>query len=211
MFNEGMESVNLIEVPAESRLNELIAKNQAKLNDFYKRHIQFQRKIKHDSVSRIKDHLAVNTFGLPPELSEQFIYYESAPHYWTYPSQALEILYKIYNINPKRLIKSNPQKIIFDFYLRWSASVNQNDSKYFALSIIKQIRNSRKNAINLLLHGVILAFEKSLYNPDSALSQFEETENLLVAKELDETESLELKYVIRLFKAFVSIKYIQRE
>ena len=85
-------------------------------------------------------------------------------------------------------------------------SLEKNDSKYFALSVIKQIKNARKNALNLILHATILAYDKVLFDPAEALQQLEEAENVLLAKDLDELESMELRYVIKLYKGFIYLK-----
>ncbi len=180
--------------------------NSAHLNEFFKKYFQYRRKLKHDGYTKIKDNEMIAIADLPSGISEHFIFYKSGPWYWTYPNSAKDYLFKIYNIQIKRLTSNNPQKLIFDFYNKWVFSLEKNDSKYFALSVIKQIKNARKNALNLILHATILAYDKILFNPPEALQQLEEAENALLAKDLDELESMELRYVIKLFKGFIYLK-----
>lgn len=196
----------MFEFSGNSDIDEIRETKISQLNEFHKRYIKYSRKIKHDVYTIIKDHNTLISYGLPSEISEHFIYYEQAPWFWTYTNPISEYLQNIYNINLKRLTSNNPQKLIFDFYNKWVFSQNNLDSKYFALSVIKQVKDCRKNALNLILHGIILTYEKNLYNPTAALQEFEEAEKALLSKELNEIESFELMYTIKLYKGFLYFK-----
>jgi tetratricopeptide (TPR) repeat protein len=178
----------------------------AQLNEFFRKYLKFTRKIKHDIYTKIKDQSLLINSTLAPHLRENFIYYKEAPWYWTYPNSSRVYLEKLYNINLKRLTSGNPQKMIFDFYNKWVFSNNNNDSKYFALSVIKQVKDSRQNALNLLMQATILAYEENLYNPSSSIIHFEEAEEVLHNKGLEDPESFDIRYIIKLFKGYTHLK-----
>lgn len=209
-----LDSIHMDDLSLENEgevFEEVVGQNIALLNEFYKKYFKYLRKIQHDNYTGIRDHVVLSNSDLPSSISEHFIYYENGPWFWTFTHPAKEYLFKIYNIHQKRLTANNPQKLIFDFYNKWVFSLENKDSKYFGLSIIKQIKNARKNALNLILHGTILAFDQDLYNPTEAISLFEDAENALMSKDLDELESMELRYIIKLFKGFVYLKIREYE
>ena len=190
----------------EENLDHVNETKLAQLNEFYKKYVKYTRNIKHDIYTKIKDQSLLLSSPLPPNLREHFIFYKEAPWYWTYSNPNRAYLEKVYNINLKRLTSGNPQKLIFEFYNKWVFSNNNNDSKYFALSVIKQVKDSRKNALNLLLQATILTYEENLFNPTAALIHFEEAEEVLHSKGLDDPESFDIRYLIKLFKGYTRLK-----
>ncbi len=191
---------------AEHNLDHVNETKLAQLKEFYRKYVKYTRKIKHDIYTKINDKSLLLNSPLPDTLNEHFVYYKEAPWYWTYSNPVRLYLEKTYNINLKRLTSANPQKLIFDFYNKWVYSRNNNDSKYFALSVIKQIRDSRQNALNLLMQATILTFEDNLYNPSSSILHFEEAEEVLHTKELEDQGSFEIRYIIKIFKGFTCLK-----
>ncbi|MBN1299827.1 MAG: hypothetical protein JW995_01325 [Melioribacteraceae bacterium] len=193
---------------ASSHLDHEIVKEQkkAQLNEFFKKYIKYSRKIKHDYYSTLKDNSFLSSTQINYELSEHFVYYDDAPMFWVYENPATNFLHKIYNLNVKKLASNNPQKLIIDYYSKWVLSNNNSDSKYFALSVIKLVRDSRKNAFNLLLHATILAYDKDLFDPETALLILDEAEEVFHSKGIEDSESFELLYITKLFKGFVYYK-----
>jgi len=179
--------------------------NVGKFNDFAKRYIFFESDAENDKYYLIKSNTKFNSIILPEELSENFIYYKDFAKYFVLDTKFSKILHKIYNINLQKMVRTNPQKLIYEYYYKWVFADLNKDNRYFAMSVLKQIKESRKNALNLVLQGSILANDKNLLNIQKSLESFDEAEQLLSLKSFEISDIAEVKYFICLFKGFVQL------
>lgn len=179
--------------------------NIGKFQEFGKKFVFFDSDVQTDQYYLIKANTKFNTIELPIELSENFIYYKDFAKFFVLDTKFSKILHKTYNINLQKMSRTNPQKMIYEYYYKWVFSDKNKDNRYFAMSVLKQIKESRKNALNLMLQGSILANDKNLINVQKALESFDEAEQILTLKSFEISDLAEIKYFIFLFKGFVQL------
>lgn len=179
--------------------------NTGKFNEFAKKYIFLDQDYLNDQYYLVKSNSKFNSIGFPDELSESFIYYKDFAKFFILDTIFSKILHKIYNINLQKMTRTNPQKLIYEYYYKWVFADENKDNRYFALSVLKQIKESRKNALNLMLQGSILANDKNLKNIQKSLESFDEAEQILSLKSFEIKDLSEIKYFIYLFKGFVQL------
>lgn len=179
--------------------------NIGRFNDFAKKYIFFDKDFLEDQYYLVKINAKFNSVGFPEDLSESFIYYRDFAKFFILENSFSKILHKIYNINLQRMTRTNPQKLIYEYYYKWVFADKTKDTRYFAMSVLKQIKESRKNALNLMLQGSILANDKNLLNIQKSLESFDEAEQILSLKSFEVKDLSEIKYFIYLFKGLVQL------
>jgi hypothetical protein len=179
--------------------------NIGKFNDFARKYIFFDHDTDNDKYYLIKSNARFNSIILPEELSENFIYYKNFAKFFVLDTKFSKIMHRIYNINLQKMARTNPQKLIYEYYYKWVFADSNKDNRYFAMSVLKQVKESRKNALNLMLQGSILANDKNLLNIQKSLESFDEAEQLLSLKNFDVSDISEVRYFINLFKGFVQL------
>jgi len=200
---EAVEKLSSISLSSENLAYSEI--NVGKFNEFAKKYIYFDKDSIEDNYYLISANTKFNTINFTDEFSENFIYYKDFAKFFILDTKFSKVLHKTYNINLQKMTRTNPQKLIYEYYYKWVFADEKKDNRYFAMSVLKQIKESRKNALNLMLQGSILANDKNLINIQKSLESFDEAEQILSLKSFEIADLAEIKYFIYLFKGFVQL------
>jgi len=171
-----------------------------KFGNVIKKHISYD-----DFAYTASKHFSIN---LPKEISEYFIRIETAPYFASMDSPALK---KIESILLKNRDSNNfiaNHREIKNYYSQWILQKDEKGKNYYALTLINMVERNfiYQSFYNLVLYGIILAYEKSVFSPKKAIELFEQSKelikNLIATKEEKDT----IIYFINLYEGFTYYK-----
>lgn len=194
-FSDGIKNIGF---PNEEKM-------LPRFHEFGKTFFQLKNE-KKDLVVQIKEQSIFRSIPFPENLEEPFVFIEDCPAFWTFSTPVNDFISEIYQLNQKRLQSNKKQKIIVELYQKWVKSLNGNYDKYFALSVISQLENVINNAFNLILHSMVLTFDKGVFNPPKALELIEESEKIIISKKIEDRKKNEILYMLDTIRGFIFIK-----
>lgn len=202
----GTAEVISSENQGEALSNELLV---ARFRTFAKEHFQDFIKNEIDYLQYIKKSAQLYSFHLPADKGEFFIHYEAAPFFWLCDSPVvlkLEEWMKLEGRGKSAMLES--YRSIKEFYIKWAILKSDQEKKYYALSTIKLIeRDTNKgNLLKLILHAVILAFDKKIFQPVKALELLVNAMEVLETMKLDDKIKNEFRYLVNIYMGFVNLK-----
>jgi len=94
-------------------------------------------------------------------------------------------------------------KLLKEYFEKWFIQKNENEKKYFALSILKLIDKeiSESNAIKNIISGIIFGFERNIIDLQKSEEKFLRAENEINSSDLESSVKFELLYYIKLLRA----------
>jgi len=94
-------------------------------------------------------------------------------------------------------------KLLKEYFEKWFIQKNENEKKYFALSILKLIDKeiSESNAIKNIISGIIFGFERNIIDLQKSEEKFLRAENEINSSDLESSVKIELLYYIKLLRA----------
>jgi len=178
-----------------------ISKFQSLANEFF----QFDIFAELDPVKTIKEASRLFDFNMPAELNEMFIRFEDAPAFWIMRSPFLEQLENIYKSLTSQSAGQNIYRTAREFYTKWLIIKPQSEKKYFAASYLNAIekRSNKSNFLFLMMHAVILTFEKQLFNPSVSIELLNRSKDVLNEGKLEDQYRDEAAYLISLYSGFI--------
>ncbi|MDP4190745.1 MAG: hypothetical protein Q8858_04265 [Bacteroidota bacterium] len=181
----------------------------ARFKTFAKEHFQDSVNKDVDYLQYIKQYGQLYSFKLGEEKSELFIHYDVAPFFWLCDTPSiLKMEEWLRNESRGRISSVEGYKSIKDFYVKWVILKSEQEKKYYALSTIKLIERevNPNNILKLILHAVILTYDRKLYSPDKAIALLNESLQKLQQLRVTEAVKKNLSYVITIFTAFAYMK-----
>ncbi|MBK7104475.1 MAG: hypothetical protein IPH62_04250 [Ignavibacteriae bacterium] len=142
---------------------------------------------------------------LPHEISDFLIRLETAPYFWLSEADVVR------NIEDLLLTKNGKFNYVSNFreikkyYTQWITLKTSKEKQYYAFSISNQIeRNlSYQSFYNLIIYGVLLTFDKSIYNPKRAIELFDQAGEMVNGCEIETSLKKDLLYYLKIYKGFV--------
>ncbi|MGE5411855.1 MAG: hypothetical protein ACM3MI_12915, partial [Clostridiales bacterium] len=181
----------------------------ARFKTFAKEHFQDSVNKDVDYLQYIKQYGQLYSFKLGEEKSELFIHYDVAPFFWLCDTPSiLKMEEWLRNESRGRISSVEGYKSIKDFYVKWVILKSEQEKKYYALSTIKLIERevNPNNILKLILHAVILTYDRKLYSPDKAIALLNESLQKLQQLRVAEAIKKNISYVISIFTAFAYMK-----
>ncbi len=202
-----MSSENIIlgDELEERTLTDLL---KARFRTLAKEYLQYDITDDEDLGRVLKENSRFFGFSLPAHVSEFFIKYEDAPVFWVYNSPLNIYLEDMLKGPGAQSISYANHKSIKDFYTKWVLIRSDSEKRYFASSTINQIekKTSKDNFFYLILQGIILTYEKSLFNPVKAQELFSSALELINLVKINDVYKIELKYLVLLYFGFLFLK-----
>ena len=102
-------------------------------------------------------------------------------------------------------------KGVREIYNKWLTNKYDEQKKYFATSIIDFVENynSRSNFLSNILAGIVLLYDKDIFNPQRSIELFDKSKEIIGKIKLTENAKEELRYLVTLFSGYSYI--IQKE
>jgi hypothetical protein len=171
-----------------------------KFGNVVQRHISYD-----DFVYTASKHFSIN---LPKEISEYYIRIETAPYFAAMDSPALE---RIENILLKNRDNSNfiaNHREIKNYYSKWVAQKDDKGRNYYALTLINMVERNfiYQSFYNLVLYGIVLTYEKSVFAPQKAIELFERSKELITNLVAEKEEKESILYLVNLYEGFTYYK-----
>ena len=171
-----------------------------KFGNVIQRHISFD-----DFIYTASKHFSIN---LPKEVSEYFIRLETAPYFASMNSPALE---KIESILLKNRDSNNfiaNHREIKSYYSQWVSQKDDKGRSYFALTLINMVERNfiYQSFYNLVLYGIILTYEKSVFAPQKAIELYERSKELIANLVAEKEEKESILYLVNLYEGFTYFK-----
>lgn len=143
-------------------------------------------------------------YKFPVNISEYFFRYEEAPLIWICESPLNKYLKEFYGHHFPVLNGVDQYKSVKEIYNKWFTNKYHDEKKYFAASIIDFVdnNNSRSNFLSNIFAGVVLLYEKALFNPQKAVELFEKSKEIISKIKLSNASKAELDYLVTLFSGY---------
>ncbi len=146
-------------------------------------------------------------YTIPVNISEHFFRFEVAPLIWICESPLNKYLKDFYRHHFPIQNGVDQYKTITELYNKWLVNKQDAEKKYFALSIINFLDNynSRSNFLSNIFGGIILSYEKSLFNPQRSIELFVKSKDIISKIKLSDNIKEELEYMLMLFSGYTYI------
>ena len=171
-----------------------------KFGNIIKKHISFD-----DFVYTASKHFSIN---LPKEVSEYFIRLETAPYFASMSSPALEKIEAILlkNRDSNNFIANHRE--IKNYYSQWVSQKDDKGKSYYALTLINMVERNfiYQSFFNLVLYGIILTYEKSVFAPQKAIELFDRSKELISNLVAEKEEKESILYLVNLYEGFTYFK-----
>jgi len=161
------------------------------------------------SFDEFSEHLLQHTsINLPPEIEEYFIRIDTAPYFCAVETPFLKNIELILSQNRTDNNFIANHREIKEYYHKWLYNKNDKEKTYFALTLINMVERNfnYQSFYNLVLYGIILTNEKSLFNPQKAAELFARSLDLVKNLTAKQNEKNKLFYFLNLFKGFTHLK-----
>ena len=161
-----------------------------------------------NAISFLQGCLHFDKFRLPYPYNENLIKFEYAPIYWATSSESISILESYTKSSSGKDFALDYFNYIKEFYFKWTIVDSPSEKKYFALSALNNLKRSdyNKYILNVILHAVILIFEKSVYDPEEAEQQINNAITLLESIGIDDKYKNKLRYLLNIYYGFLFLK-----
>jgi len=171
-----------------------------KFGYFIKKNVDYD-----DFIYTATKHFSVS---LPKEISEMFIRIETAPFFASFNSPVLE---RIENVLLKNKDSNNfiaNHREIKNYFSQWITQKEDKGKNYFALTLINMVERNfiYQSFYNLVLYGIILTYEKSVYSPHKSIELFERSKELIHNLTIEKEEKSIILYLINLYEGFTYFK-----
>ncbi|MFZ1289103.1 MAG: hypothetical protein WAR79_03380 [Melioribacteraceae bacterium] len=142
---------------------------------------------------------------LPHEISDYLIRLETAPYFWLSEANVVR------NIEDLLLTKNSKFNYVANFkeikkyYTQWVTLKTNKEKQFYAFSISNQIERNftYQSFYNLIVYGVLLTFDQSVYNPKRAIELFDQATEIVNGCEIETTFKKDLLYYLKIYKGFV--------
>lgn len=163
--------------------------------DFFKRN--------ENSLDLVKIASKYYSLKLTDNFNDFFLKMENSPLFWVLESPILISSEKLLNIastKQERLIKSEIKKN----FIKWITTDEQNQKKFFALSIIKQIDGNLLSVsfLDIIYYSLILIFDQNFKDPDKAIKELEKAQELVEKSVEDIDLRKKILYLVQLYKGY---------
>ena len=156
----------------------------------------------------IKSASQFNRFALPGKFNEYFLEAEHAPFYWICELPVNIYVKDFYRHHFPGINGTDQYTLIRDNYLKWLLIKTDSEKKYFAATVINSVEKSglRNNFFGLILYGVVLAYDNTLFNPAKASVLFDQAKNILDSIKINKDIKNSLNYMIEYFAGIAQLK-----
>ncbi len=146
--------------------------------------------------------------NLPPESNEIFINYNQAQLFWAIQTPLSTYIEKFLEKSLTNFSSLDDHREIKENYSKWVTAQSLEEKKRLAVLTLKLIEQSisKFDFYNRILHGVILLFEDSLFNPERAQELFTEAEDIISKLQITNEVKSEMHYLLNLYKGFISLR-----
>ena len=150
-------------------------------------------------------------YKFPENINEYFFRLEEAPLIWICDSPLNKYIKDFYGHNFPILNGVDQYKGVREIYNKWLTNKYDEQKKYFATSIIDFVENynSRSNFLSNILAGIVLLYDKDIFNPQRSIELFDKSKEIIGKIKLTENAKEELRYLVTLFSGYSYI--IQKE
>ncbi len=150
-------------------------------------------------------------YKFPENINEYFFRLEEAPLIWICDSPLNKYIKDFYVHNFPILNGVDQYKGVREIYNKWLTNKYDDQKKYFATSIIDFVENynSRSNFLSNILAGIVLLYDKDIFNPQRSIELFDKSKEIIGKIKLTESAKKELRYLVTLFSGYSYI--IQKE
>ncbi len=178
--------------------------NILKYFDICKLYLEFDPLSMKDSNTIFSESSRFYRYSFPPNISEYFFRYEEAPLFWLCDSSLNKYLKDLYRHHFPVLNSVDQYKAVKELYSKWLTNKQEEEKKYFALSITNFIDNynSRTNFLSNILSGIISSYEPSVYNPQRSIELFDKSKDIISKIKLSDPIKEELEYLITLYLGY---------
>ena len=178
-----------------------------------KKYFQLDTLKEADHLKIIKESSRFFSFSLPEEINEIFIKYEEAPLFWIFRSPLILYLEKFYSSSQNNSRDRNYYKTARDFYTKWILNKDENEGKYFAVSVLNILerQSSSNNILNFILQAVVLSYDNNISNFSKSIELLEKAEEFINEQKLHDNIKQELGYLIYLYKGFIQMRQNENE
>jgi hypothetical protein len=178
-----------------------------------KKYFQLDTLKESDHLKLLKESSRFFSFSLPDEINEIFIKYEEAPLFWVFRSPVILYLEKFYASSQNNSRNQNYYKSARDFYTKWLLNKNENEKKYFAVSVLNILerQSNSNNILNFILQAIVLGYDNNVLNFSKAIELLEKTEEMINEQKLHDNIKQELRYLICLYRGFIQMRQNENE
>ena len=164
-------------------------------------------------VGFLQESLHLDKFRLPFPYDENLIKFDFAPVYWATSSQAISVLESCTKSSSGKDFILDYFNYIKVFFFKWAIVDSPSEKKYFALSALNNLKREEYNRyiLNVILHAVMLIFEKSVFDAEGAEIQINRAFTLLESLEIEDKYKSELKYLLNIYYGFLFLKKNEAE
>jgi hypothetical protein len=143
-------------------------------------------------------------YKFPESINEYFFRYEEAPLFWISETPLNKYLKDFYRQNFPVNNGIDQYRSPKEVFYKWIFNKNEDEKKYFALSINNFIDyyNSRSNFLSYIYAALVSLYDKTLYNPRKAIDLFEKSREVIVKIKLNDFAKKELDYLLNIFTGF---------
>ncbi|MBK8944983.1 MAG: hypothetical protein IPM32_06875 [Ignavibacteriae bacterium] len=156
------------------------------------------------------DHFINNTskfysIKLPQEISDYLLRLDTAPFFWISEANVVRNIEELITTKNSKFNYVANFREIKKYYTQWITLKTSKEKQYYAFSISNQIeRNfSYQSFYNLIIYGVILTFDKNIYNPKRAIELFDKAIEMVSGCEIETQLKKDLLYYLKIYKGFV--------
>jgi len=148
------------------------------------------------------------SINLPNELSEYFVRADLSTYF---PLSEAPIFNQIEEIllNKKNKFEFIPNyREVKNYFYKWISQKPHRDKQFYANSIVNSVeRNFNfQNFFNVLLYAIVVANEKSVYNPKKAIFLLDRVNEIVSGLTLPFEVHNQVLYITQIYKGFVYLK-----
>lgn len=160
----------------------------------------------------IKDYIEnssqFHSIRLPQEIAEYFIRFDLASYFIVSESPALGRIELFLSTRNDDLEFVANLKEVKNYYSKWLVQKTPKEKYFFANSIISTVERNYtfQSFYNLLLYGIVLTYDSSLYNAKKALEVFNRAKEVVNSNNIPQNIREEFLYLVNVYQGFVYIK-----
>ncbi len=145
---------------------------------------------------------------LPQEIAEYFIRIDVAPYFIISESPLLGIIEDFISTRNNDLEFVSNLREVKNYYSKWLVQKTPKEKYFFAKSIISTVERNYtfQSFYNLLLYGIVLTYDSSLYNAKKALEIFNRAKEVVNKNNIPQNIREEFLYLVNIYQGFVYIK-----
>lgn len=191
-----IENIDEGDLTRELELAKFRNYGREKFADMIKSEISFYEFFEHSSK--------FYSITLPNEISDYFLRKDFAHFFWLSEAPVIKAVEKFLKLKSEENNFIANQREVKEFYFKWIMQKNKKQKHFFAQSIVNIVERNfiQQNFYSMIIYGIILSKEKSLYNPEKAIEIYNRAEEIVNNCLASDDLKFLLLYYINLFKGF---------